>query len=117
MDPADVEERLEVLERTHVFVKLIGEDTFPNRTPTLRYSFVHGLYQNALYASLKPTRKASVSAAVAEALLGFYGEERSAEVAAELAFLFEAARDFERASDYFLRAAQGAVRVFANQEA
>ena len=53
---------------------------------------------------------------MAEALLGFYGE-RSHEVAAELALLLEAARDFARAADYFLLAAQNAVRVFANQEA
>ncbi|HSB09554.1 MAG TPA: protein kinase [Blastocatellia bacterium] len=117
MDPADVEERLEVLEKTHAFVKLIREDESPNRTPTLRYSFVHGLYQNAFYSSLKPTRKASMSAAVAEAILGYCGEDKSQEVASELAYLFEVARDFRRAADYFLHAAQGAARVFANQEA
>ena len=38
-------------------------------------------------------------------------------MAAELALLLEAARDFSRAADYFLVAAQNAVRVFANQEA
>jgi predicted ATPase len=38
-------------------------------------------------------------------------------VAAEIALLLEAARDFSRAADYFLVAAQNAVRVSANQEA
>ncbi len=74
------------------------------------------LYQNALYGSLTPTRRASLSAAVAQALLDHYGEQ-SGEVASELAFLLETARDFSRASQYFLLAAQNAARVFANQEA
>jgi predicted ATPase len=74
------------------------------------------LYQNALYASLGPTRRAGLSAAVAQALLDYYGE-KSGDVAAELALLLEAARDFSRAADYFLAAARNAVRVCANQEA
>jgi predicted ATPase len=116
LDAAEVEEQLEELERVHAFVRLVREQEFPDRTLTLRYRFVHVLYQNALYASLRPTRRASLSAAVAQALLGYYGE-KSAAAAAELALLLEAARDFARAADYFLLAAQNAVRVFANQEA
>jgi predicted ATPase len=115
-DAADVEERLEVLERIHTLVRLVREQVFPDRTLTLRYSFVHGLYQNALYDGLQPTRKAAWSAAAAQALLGYYGEEdRTA--AGELALLFDAARDFPRAADYFLRAAENAVRVSAHREA
>ena len=63
--PADVEEQLEVLDRVHVFVKLVGEHEFPDRTLTLRYRFVHVLYQNALYATLQPTRRAAMSGKVA----------------------------------------------------
>jgi predicted ATPase len=53
---------------------------------------------------------------VAQALLGYYGEQ-SPTVAAQLALLWEAARDFGRAADCFLLAAQNATRLFANQEA
>ena len=116
LDAADVEEQLERLERVHAFVRLVGEHEFPDRTLTLRYRFVHVLYQNALYASLRPTRRASLSAAVAQALVGYYGE-KSAAVAGELALLWEAAREFARAADCFLQAAQNAARLFANQEA
>src|SRR5205823_2399713 len=45
-----------------------------------------------------------------------YGE-KSAGLAAELALLFEAARDRERAIDYYLGAAQNAARIFAHHEA
>src|SRR6185436_8878778 len=83
---------------------------------TLRYRFVHVLYQNALYASLRPTRRSQLSATVAEALLGCYGKQ-SATVASELAFLFETARDWSRATEYYLLAANNASEVFALQEA
>jgi tetratricopeptide (TPR) repeat protein len=116
LDPADVEERLEVLERVNALVRFVSEREFPGRVLTLRYRFVHVLYQNALYASLRPTRRAQLSATVAEALLACYGEQ-SATVASELAFLFETARDWSRASDYYLAAANNASEVFANQEA
>jgi serine/threonine protein kinase len=116
LDAAEVEEQLEGLERIHAFIRLMREQEFPDRTLTLRYRFVHVLYQNALYASLRPTRRASLSAAVAKGMEGYYGE-KSAAVAAELALLWEAARDFPRAADYFLLAAQNAVRLFANHEA
>ncbi len=116
MDAAEVEERLEILERIHLFVRKVGEQDFPDSQLTLRYIFVHALYQNALFAALAPTRRASLSAAVAGALQAFYGE-RSGEIASTLAFLFEAARDFAHAADYFLRASQNSARVFANHEA
>ncbi|HEX5731429.1 MAG TPA: protein kinase [Blastocatellia bacterium] len=116
LDPADVEERLEEMERVHALVRFVAEDEYPDRTLTLRYRFVHVLYQNALYGQLRPTRKASLSAAVAQALMGYYGE-RSSEAAAELAQLFEAARDFARAAEHYRIAAQNAAQIYANNEA
>jgi predicted ATPase len=107
---------LERLERVHAFVRLVGEHEFPDRTLTVRYRFVHVLYQNALYGRLRPTRRASLSAAVAQALVGYY-REKGADVAGELAMLWEAAREFWRAAACFLQAAQNAARLFANQEA
>jgi predicted ATPase len=113
---AEVEERLDVLERVNVFVRRIREQTFPDRTLTVRYGFVHVLYQNALYAALQPTRKAEWSAATADALSRHHGE-KTASIAAELIPLFEAARDHQRAADYCLIAARNAARVFAHHEA
>ncbi len=116
LDATEVEERLEVLDRVHGLVRRVGEYQLPDRTPTLRYAFVHALYQNALYEGLQPTRKVALSSAAARALLQHHGETGGG-VTAELALLFEAARDGARAADFFLRAAQKAFRVFANQEA
>jgi serine/threonine protein kinase/tetratricopeptide (TPR) repeat protein len=116
IDSGQVEERLHALDEIHAFVRFVGEHELPDKTLTLRYRFVHGLYQNTLYDSLKHTRRAALSETTAAALLGFY-KEKSHSIAADLALLFKAARKFSRASDYFLLAAQNAANVFAYQEA
>jgi serine/threonine protein kinase/tetratricopeptide (TPR) repeat protein len=116
LDADEIEERLEKLERVFAFVKLTSEAEFPNGTLTLKYRFVHVLYQNALYVSLRVTRKATLSRDVALALEACYGA-RSAGVANELALLWEAARDSTRAAEYFLQAARNAAQIHAHQEA
>lgn len=114
-DPADVEERLETLDRVHVFVRVAGEEAFPDHTPTLKYRFVHVLYQNVLYGSLQPTRRASLSGKVAAALVRHHGPSRPA-IASQLAILYEAARDHANAAGQFLAAAQHAAGLFAFRE-
>ena len=113
IDPADVEERLEDVDRLHGLVRRIEEKELPDGTPTLRYRFAHKLYQNALYLSLTPSRKMSLSGAVAAAIAGFYGDHGPP---LELALLYESARDFARAADAFARAARNDARVGAYQE-
>jgi tetratricopeptide (TPR) repeat protein len=116
MDVAEVEERLEALDRTSGFVRLVGERVLANSTLTLEYGFVHLLYQQALYGALTSTRRTALSGALAEALLRAYGEN-AAEVASRLALLFEAGRNFARASDFFLVASQNAGRLYAAEQA
>jgi adenylate cyclase len=115
-DPAEVEERLEDLDRVLSFVRLVGESKFPDRTPTVRYRFVHVLYQISLYGLLRPTRLAAMSGAVAKALLGHYGGQ-SSQVASELAYLYETAREPALAAKFYLQAAQNAAQLFGYQEA
>lgn len=116
LDAEEVEELLDRLDRVHSFVQLVGEKEFPDGTLTLRYRFVHVLYQNALDRSLRPTRRATVARRVAEALLKFHGDEL-ASVVADLAVLFETAREFARAADFYLRSARSAAGALAFQEA
>jgi len=116
MEAEEVEEHLERLDRTHAFVKLVDEREYPNHTLTLRYRFVHVLYQNALYSSLRPTRKLSLSREVAEAIEACYGEHK-ATAASELAALWEASRQYARAAEYLTLAAQQATQIWAAQEA
>jgi predicted ATPase len=112
---ADVEERLQALERIHGLVRRIRECEFPDRTLTVRYAFVHILYQQALYGEISPSRRAALSAALAAALERRQGDGTSA--AAELACLYEVGRDFARSARQFHRAAQNAAYVFAHHEA
>src|SRR4029077_13270319 len=116
MDPAEVEDRLEALERVHVFVKRGEELEFPDRTLTLKYQFVHVLYQNACYAALQPTRRATLGGRVPRVLVAHHGADVES-VAGRVAFLFESAREFEASAQHFYVAAQHAVGLFAFREA
>jgi len=115
-DPVVCERRLQVLSRAQFFVRLIQAEELPNSTASLRYGFTHALYQNALYEILTPHERISLSRRFAEALLSHYGPQAPL-VAVDIGRLFEAARDYERAADHFLLAAQNASRLFANEEA
>jgi predicted ATPase len=116
MDASEVEDRLEKLERVHFFISRAGELSFPDGTLTLKYRFVHVLYQNVLFGSLQPTRRVSLSKAIAGALVTHYGGEAAA-IAPRLAVLFETARDFAASAKYFFVAAQRAVALFGFREA
>ena len=116
LDAGDVEDALDQLGRLHALVRTVREVEFPDRTLTVRYRFAHALYQNALYGSLGPARRAALSGGIAQALLDTHGEQAVTR-ASELAFLLEAARDFSRAAEFFLAASDRARRVFAFREA
>ncbi len=116
IDAADVEDRLDVLERVHVLVRRGEEREFPDRSLTLNYQFVHVLYQNALYDSLQPTRRALLCGRVAKALVARYGDQ-VATVAARVAVLFEAARDFSACAQFFYMASGRSAGLFAFREA
>jgi hypothetical protein len=88
----------------------------PDATLSCAYAFAHVLYQHALEDTLTPSRKAAVSSKVANAMLRRYGSAAGG-IAAELAFLFETARDFEKAADFFIQASANAAQLFANEEA
>jgi hypothetical protein len=60
--------------------------------------------------------ESAMSAAVAQSLLDFYGEQPGA-VASQLAVLYSIARDFARAVEFYLQAVQRAAQVFAHAEA
>lgn len=104
-DPADIEEQLA---RLHGIVTIVGEVVLPDGTLTARYRFAHALYPNELYGSLRPARRARLSLAVAAAL-GRFHAPRLERVAGQLAPLFAAARDFERATEQFLVASSTAL--------
>jgi predicted ATPase len=116
MQAAQVEERLQIVDRVHGLVRPVREYEFPDRTLTLRYAFVHALYQHALYTDLSPTRRASLGVCLARIFEIHHGHNSPA-TAAEVACLYEVGRDFARAAWLFGLAAPYAARVFAHREA
>lgn len=115
MDSAEVEERLDRLEKIHAIIRFVDERVLARKTPSLRYAFAHILYQNTLYATLRGARRVGLSAAVAGAMEECYGEDSSQ--SSRLGMLHMAARQFERAAARFLQAARTATRLFASKEA
>ena len=111
----DVEDRLDRLQREHALVRFVDEHEARDRTLTLRYRFAHHLYYSAFYESLRGTRRAALSRAIAERLMQRIGDD-VCECAAPLAVLFETARDYVRAAHYWNRAAQAAARLHAPDE-
>jgi predicted ATPase len=114
-DIAEVEERLADLAGVHRLVQLLDERALPDGALTQRASFVHVLYQNAFYGTLRARRQAALSAAIAEALVALHGRDNP-RVTLDLAYLFESARLYDRAAGCFLEAARHAASVHANEE-
>jgi len=115
-DEVDIEESLERLQQVHAFVRKVGEEELLDGSLTLRYGFVHALYQNSLYEALTPARRAKMSSAVATSLARHYQDDTTT-VAGELGMLYESAREFAKASDSFVLAATKAIKVYAVYEA
>jgi DNA-binding winged helix-turn-helix (wHTH) protein len=115
-DAADVEEQLQTLARVHGLLTILREHSLPDGAFSLRCRFVHVLYQNALFVSTTPSRRADWAHQIAEGLARAYAG-RTELIASELAVLFEIARDFGKASEYFLTASVTASRRFAYREA
>ncbi len=116
LDVGDIEDSLQSLAERHRIIRFIGQQDFPDSALSLRYAFSHALYQESLYAGIRPTRRATLSGTTAAVLLQLY-RQRSGGIAAQVAQLFEAAREWEEASKWFCAAAVRAAGLSAYREA
>ena len=116
LDIGEIEDSLQVLEERHRLIRFINQRDLPDSTLTLRYAFSHALYQESLCAGIRPTRRATLSGTTATVLLQRYGQS-SGEIAAQVAQLFEAAREWEAAAKWFCVAAARAAGLSAYREA
>ncbi|UCC54273.1 MAG: AAA family ATPase, partial [Anaerolineaceae bacterium] len=101
--------QLQTLERA----ELIRETV---RLPELEYLFRHALTQEAAYSTILLKSRRTYHRQVGEALELLYPEQRG-ELAVNLAGHFYAARDYEKALDYYTDAGDGAFRLHASAEA
>jgi class 3 adenylate cyclase/tetratricopeptide (TPR) repeat protein len=94
---------IELIQETRVF-------------PDLEYAFKHALTQEVAYASLLVQRRKQLHGRVAVAIEDLYGD-RLAEQYERLAHHFEKAEAWDKALEYFMRAADKAARAFATRDA
>jgi DNA-binding winged helix-turn-helix (wHTH) protein len=116
IEVGQIEDSLQLLEEGHRIIRFIDQRECPESTLTMRYAFSHALYQEFLYAGIRPTRRVALSGKTATVLLRECGQG-SSEIAAQIAQLFEAAREWEQASKWFCIAGARAARLAAHREA
>jgi class 3 adenylate cyclase/tetratricopeptide (TPR) repeat protein len=86
------------------------------RTAEMEYIFKHTLTQEVAYHSLLLARRRELHRQVAEILVDLF-PDKLADLAATLAYHYEAAEQFEPAIDCLLEAAERARQTYANAEA
>jgi DNA-binding winged helix-turn-helix (wHTH) protein/tetratricopeptide (TPR) repeat protein len=111
-----VEKISEELARRHQFLTPALLLELPDGTVTPQHRFIHILYREVAYRLVPPMRRAQIHHRIAECEVAIYGE-RQAEIAAELAMHFEQSRDWPRALQYLVQAAENAMRKSAHHEA
>jgi DNA-binding winged helix-turn-helix (wHTH) protein len=97
------------------FLRPLGATTWPNGTVATRYTFRHGLYQQAVYARLGAGQRVRLHQRLGAGLEAAYGEQ-AGEIAAELAAHFERGADVRRAVHYLHLTAQKVTQRYAHRE-
>ena len=115
LDESTVEEQLASIARRSAIVDIVGEEELPGGIVTLSCRFAHVLYQNAIYDTLAPSRRAALSKSTAEMLVAALGE--TANLAPTLAVLLENGREYRHSAEQFAAAARAATEIFAYTEA
>ena len=116
VDEVELEERLARLDTVHRLINVVAEEELPDGTLTTRYRFTHALYQDALYTEVVSQRRVRLHRQIGQRLLAHY-QDQDKLIAASLAVHFERGRDFVRAVDYLIQAADNATDAYANVEA
>ena len=111
-----VEKHCEELARRHQFLSPAWLVELPDGTVTQRHRFIHVLYRDVPYRSMAAMRRSQIHHRIAERGIAIYGD-RVNEIAAELAMHFEQSRDWPRALEYLLHAAENATARSAHHEA
>ena len=114
--PAEwVEKHCEELARSHQFLSAAWLAELPDGTVTPRHRFIHILYRDVPYRLMSAIRRSQIHQRIAERGVAIYGD-RSTEIASELAMHFEQSRDWPRALQYLIQAAENATRKSAHHE-
>ena len=116
LEANDFDDVCDTLARRQYLVRAVDVQQFPDGSVSQRYAFVHALYREVCYWRQAPGRRARLHRRIGERLEALYAARRS-EVAAELAYHFEAGADWTRTVQYLRLAADTAGRRYAHREA
>lgn len=112
----EVEASCERFARAGQWLRMVGFAEWPDGTLSGRYSFLHALYHEVIYARVAEARRIQLHRRVAARKEAAYGE-RTREIAAELAVHFERGREYAKAVHCHRQAGEAATRAGAPQEA
>ena len=112
----DFDDVCDTLARRQHLVRAAGAQQFPDGSLSPRYAFVHALYREVCYWRQAPGRRATLHQRLGEHLEGVFAT-RLHDVAAELAYHFEAGAAWVRAAQYLRLVAHTAEQRYAYREA
>ncbi|WFU91351.1 AAA family ATPase (plasmid) [Rhizobium sp. CC1099] len=115
-DARSLDDLYEGLIKRHRLIKWVVTLTYPDGTRSEIYEFAHAVHRQVLYERLTPGRRATIHGMVGERLEALYAPKID-DVAPELAFHFEQARDWSKCVFYLKLSADIAGRRRAHSEA
>ena len=110
-----VEKHCEELARRHQFLSPAWLVELPDGTITPCQRFIHVLYREVPYRLIAPKLRSQIHQRIGERGEQIYGD-RKGEIAAELAMHYEQSRDWPRAFEHLLQAAENAAARSAHHE-
>lgn len=112
IEPAEIESLCERINEKQQFIRAAGIQELADGTVSAQYEFSHSLYRQAIYRRLSDLNRAKFHRSIGERLKVHCRPGRQ-ESAAEVAFHFEAGRDYEQAIRFLMLAAENAAGRFA----
>jgi len=112
----EIENVCERLVERQQFLQPAGFADLPNGIPSAHYEFRHALFREAVYRRLSEVSRSRLHRLLAARLSPLCSPGQQ-ELAAELALHFEEAREYDRAVDHLILAAENAAARFAYRDA
>src|SRR5262252_10894348 len=116
MEADDFDAVCDALARRQHLVRPAGAQPFPDGSVSPRYAFVHALYREVCYGRQAPGRRATLHRRLGAHLEAVFATQLQ-DVAAELAYHFEAGAAWAHAVQYLRAVADTAVQRYAYREA
>jgi DNA-binding winged helix-turn-helix (wHTH) protein/tetratricopeptide (TPR) repeat protein len=112
---AEIEHQCAAVAELEHFLRAGGTHELSNEVLSSEYEFTHSLYREVLYRQLNPEQRVKFHRLLANGLEALRSPAQP-EAAAEIALHFEEGREYERAIQYLIIAAENSTRRYAHRE-